>query len=308
MKAGAPVQLVWTREEDMQHDWYRPAAYNRFEGGVDAGGNITAFKLRIVAPPIVGRGPRRGPGVDGPSVAGAAGMAYAIPNIFIDYGRSPVPVPTGHWRSVGPSQNTFIVESFIDELAHAAERDPVEVRRELLHNHPRLRRVLDLAAEHSGWGTPPPAGRARGVALVEEKGGLVAEVAEVSIEDGKPRVHRVTAAGDFGQIVNPNTVNAQVVGSIVTGLSAALYGEITLDGGRVVQSNFDDYPLLRIGEMPEVDVHIVESTEDPGGVGEPAVPPIAPAVTNALFALTGVRVRKLPIRASEFAAVGASGL
>jgi CO/xanthine dehydrogenase Mo-binding subunit len=295
-QAGAPVQLVWTREEDMQHDWYRPAAYNRFEGGVDAQGNVTAWKLRIVAPPIVGRGPRYGEGVDGVSVDGAAGMAYAIPNIFIDYGRSPVPVPTGHWRSVGPSQNTFIVESFLDELSHAAGRDPVALRLELLRNHPRLRNVLDLAAKRSAWGSALPAGRARGVALVEDKGGLVAEVAEVSLEGGRPKVHKVTVAADFGQIINPNTVNAQVVGSIVTGLSAALDGEITLEGGRVVQSNFHDYPLLTIAEMPEIDVHLVESTEEPGGVGEPAVPPIAPAVTNALFALTGVRVRRLPIR------------
>lgn len=223
-------------------------------------------------------------------------MPYEIPNLFVDYGRSPVPVPTGHWRSVGPSQNTFVVESFIDELAHTADRDPVEFRRELLREHTRLRRVLELAAEKAGWGTSLPAGRARGVALVEDKGGLVAEVAEVSLDGRRVRVHRVTCAADFGQIVNPATVHAQVVGSVVTGLSAACYGEITIEGGRVMQSNFDDYPLLRIDEMPEVDVHIVKSTADPGGVGEPAVPPIAPAVTNALFALTGVRVRRLPIR------------
>ncbi len=302
MKVGAPVQTVWTREEDMQHDWYRPATYNVLEGGVDASGRLTAFKLRIVAPPIVGRGPRYGPGVDQASVDGAANMPYEIPNLFVDYGRSPVPVPTGHWRSVGPSQNTFVVESFIDELAHAGGRDPVEFRRELLRGYPRLGRVLELAAEKAGWGTSPPAGRARGVALVEDKGGLVAEVAEVSLDGDRVRVHRVTCAADFGQIVNPATVHAQVVGSVVTGLSAAFYGEITIEGGRVMQSNFHDYPLLRIDEMPQVDVHIVESTADPGGVGEPAVPPIAPAVANALFALTGVRVRRLPIRLENIGA------
>jgi len=293
MKVRAPVQLVWTREEDMQHDFYRPAAHVRLEGGVDANGRLSALRTRIVAQPISGGG--RG-GIDGPAVASIADSPYAIPNFFVDYVRPDLPVPVGYWRSVGPSQNTFILESFIDELAHAASRDPVEFRRELLGGQPRLRHVLELAAEKAGWGTPLPAGRARGVALVEDKGGLVAEIAEVSLEQGAVRVHRVTCAVDCGQIIHPAIVEAQVVGSVVCGLTAALYGEITIERGRTKQSNFHDYPMLRMSEMPQVDVHIVRNHEEPGGVGEPAVPPLAPAVANALFTLTGRRIRRLPIR------------
>jgi isoquinoline 1-oxidoreductase beta subunit len=203
-----------------------------------------------------------------------------------------------YWRAVGPSQNTFFLESFIDELAHAAGRDPVDFRRSMLTGQPRLRHVLDVASERAGWGTPPPAGRGRGVALVIDKGGIVAQVAEVSLEDGRIRVHRVTCAMDCGRVIHPGIVEGQVVGSIVGGLTAALYGEITIANGRVEQSNFHDYPLLRISEMPEVDVILVDSEEEPGGAGEPALPPIAPAVANALFALTGTRARTLPIRPS----------
>jgi CO/xanthine dehydrogenase Mo-binding subunit len=293
MKVRAPVQLVWTREEDMQHDYYRPAAHLRLEGGLDASGRLNAMRVRVVAQPISGGG--RG-GIDGPAVASIADSPYAIPNFLVDYVRPDLPVPVGYWRSVGPSQNTFILESFIDELAHAASRDPVEFRRELLVNQPRLRHVLDVAAEKSGWGSALAAGHARGVALVDDKGGLVAEVAEVSIENGRVRVHRVTCAADCGQIIHPGIVESQLAGSVVGGLSAALYGEITIDRGRTVQSNFHDYPMVRISEAPKVDVHIVMNHEEPGGVGEPAVPPIAPAVANALFVLTGKRIRRLPIQ------------
>ena len=295
MKVGAPVQVVWTREEDMQHDFYRPASCSVFEGGVDAEGRITAWKLRVAATPI-GGGRRGGGGVDRNSVDGMVNMQYRIPNVFIDYCRPDLPVPIGYWRSVGPSQNTFMVESFIDELAHAGGRDPFELRREMLDHNPRLKHVLEFAAEKAGWGTPLPSGRARGIALVEDKGGLVAEVAEVSVSDGQVRVHRVTCAVDCGQIIHRGIVSAQIEGSVVAGLTAALYGEITLEGGRVKQSNFHDYPMLRMSEMPEVEVHLVTNTEEPGGAGEPGVPPIAPAVTNALFALTGKRIRRLPIR------------
>ena len=294
---GAPVQVVWTREEDMRQDLYRPASRVEFEGGVDADGRAVAIRARIVTPPF-GGGPT---GADRNSVDGLVNGAYDIPNFFADYVRPRLPVPVGYWRSVGPSQNTFILESFVDELAHAAGRDPVEFRRAMLGSDPRLRRVLDLAAERASWNTPAPAGRARGVALVNDKGGRVAQVAEVSLEDGQVRVHRVTLVADCGQVIHPGIVDQQMVGGVVAGLTAALYGEITLSGGRVEQGNFNDYPMLRMRAMPDVDVHIVESREEPGGVGEPGVPPIAPAVANALFVLTGVRIRRLPIRPEALA-------
>lgn len=303
MKVGAPVQVLWTREEDMQHDFYRPAAHLRLEGGVDANGAATALRARVVAQGISGG---RG-GVDGPAVAGIADMQYGIPNIRVDYMRATLPVPVGYWRSVGPSQNTFALESFVDEMAHAAGRDPFAFRREMLAGHPRLRHVLEVAAERSGWGKPLAAGRARGIAVVEDKGGLVAEVAEVSVQDGRIRVHQVTCAADCGQIIHPGIVEAQMSGSIVAGLTAALYGEITIESGRVKQGNFDDYQMLRMREMPAIDVHIVSNHEEPGGVGEPGVPPIAPAVANALFALTGKRIRRLPIRAELLTASGSEG-
>lgn len=290
---GAPVQLLWTREEDMQHDYYRPAAHHRVTGAVDDAGRLTALHAKVVVQPFASRS-----GVDGPAVAGLADHDYAIPNVLVEYCRPDLPVPVGYWRSVGPSQNTFILESFVDELAHLAQRDPVEFRRDLLAGSPRLRHVLDVAAQRAGWGTAPPAGRARGVALVNDKGGLVAQVAEVSLDGNRVRVHKVTCAADCGRIIHPGIVEGQVVGSIVAGLAAALHGEITIENGRVHQSNFHDYPLLRISEMPVVDVHLVPSDEEPGGVGEPAVPPLAPAVANALFALTGTRIRRLPIRLS----------
>jgi CO/xanthine dehydrogenase Mo-binding subunit len=307
MAMNAPVQVVWTREEDMQHDQYRPAAHVRFRGGLDASGRATALAVRVAAQPLsaTGRGGRGG--VDRNAVDGIAGTTYGIPALLVDYAEPDVGVPTGHWRSVGPSQNTFFLESFVDEMAHAAGRDPVAFRRELLAGDPRGRRVLDAAAEMAGWGEAPPAGRARGIAIVEDKGSVVAEVAEVSFNAGRVRVHRVWCAADCGQVIHPRIVDQQMVGSIVTGLTMALYGEITLSRGRVVQGNFDDYEMLRIDEMPEVEVRILDSDEPPGGVGEPGVPPIAPAVTNALFALTGARVRSLPIRAETLSADAGTG-
>jgi isoquinoline 1-oxidoreductase subunit beta len=303
----APVQVVWTREEDMQHDQYRPTAYVRFQGGIDASGEASDLVAHVSATPIGGGGGgARDRGVDRNSVDGIVTMMYAVPNVLVAYARPDVAVPTGHWRSVGPSQNIFFIESFVDEMAHAAGRDPFEFRRGLLAGNPRGLRVLEAAAEMAGWGTPPPAGRARGIGIVEDKGTVVSEVAEVSVEAGKVRVHRVWCAADCGQVIHPGIVEQQMVGSIVTGLTMALYGEITLARGRVVQGNFDDYKMLRIDEMPEVEVRILESDEPPGGVGEPGVPPIAPAVTNALFALTGARVRSLPIRAETLSAEAAT--
>jgi CO/xanthine dehydrogenase Mo-binding subunit len=283
MKVGAPVQVLWTREEDMQHDFYRPAALVRFEGGVDANGRVSALRARVVA---------QQPG----TTAGIANQPYAVPNVRVEYANPQIAVPAGYWRSVGPSQNTFFVESFIDELANAAGTDPVEFRRAMLSDNPRLKGVLELAAEKSGWGTPLPPGRARGIALIEDRGSCVAEVAEVSVEAGRVRVHKVTCAADCGLVIHPGIVEAQLSGSIIGGLTAALYGEITIEKGRVKQSNFNDYQMLRMREAPSIDVYLVPSQGEPGGVGEPALPPIAPAVTNAVFALTGKRVRKLPIR------------
>lgn len=307
MVVAAPVQVVWTREEDMQHDQYRPAAHVRLRGGLDASGRATALSARIAAQPLSATGRSNRRGADRNAVDGIASTTYALPALRVDWARPDIGVPTGHWRSVGPSQNTFFLESFVDEMALAAGRDPVAFRGELLSEHPRGKRVLEAAAEMAGWGETPPAGRARGIAIVEDKGSVVAEVAEVSLDAGRVRVHRVWCAADCGQVIHPRIVDQQMVGSIVTGLTMALYGEITIARGRVVQGNFDDYEMLRIDEMPEVEVRILESDAPPGGVGEPGVPPIAPAVTNALFALTGARVRSLPIRAETLSAEAGAG-
>ncbi|MBI1722541.1 MAG: xanthine dehydrogenase family protein molybdopterin-binding subunit [Gemmatimonadetes bacterium] len=298
---GAPVKVIYSREDDIQHDYYRPATYNSLAGALDDGGWPVAWTHRIVGPSIFSRifpqFVRNG--IDDSSVEGAANLPYAIPNILVDYVMRETGVPVGFWRSVGNSQNAFIKESFLDELAAAGGKDPVELRRRLLANQPRHLGVLELAASRAGWGSPLPAGRARGIAVHESFGSYVAEVAEVSVAaDGTPTVHRVVCAVDCGTVVNPLTVEAQMESGIVYGLSAALHGEITIDRGRVVQSNFHDYAPLRMSEVPRVEVHIVPSTEAPGGVGEPGTPPIAPAVCNAIFSATGRRIRRLPIRAS----------
>jgi isoquinoline 1-oxidoreductase beta subunit len=296
---GAPVKVVYTREDDTRHDFYRPATYNVFRAGLDRQGRPIAWTHRVVGPSIFARAAPQWldkTGLDSTSVEGAANLPYAIPNLRVDWVRHDTAVPVGFWRSVGGSQNAFITESFVDELAHAARQDPFEFRRRLLEHHPRHRAVLELAAEKAGWGAPLPAGRARGIAVHESFGSYVAEVAEVSVAEGRVRVHRVVCAVDCGTVVNPDTVVAQMESGIVYGLTAALHGAITLERGRVQQSNFHDYPLLRLNEMPLVETHILPSTAAPGGVGEPGVPPAAPAVTNAVFALTGKRVRSLPIK------------
>lgn len=301
MKIGAPVQVLWTREEDMRNDYYRPTSYSEWEGAVDDQGRLAGLRARVVATPINyarygGEGGDSGGRADGNSVDGIATVTYDLPNYRVDYVRPDIRVPTGHWRSVGPSQSTWMFESFIDELAHAAGRDPVAFRLDSLRTDVRLRRVLEIAAEESGWGSPPPEGRARGVGLVLDKGGRVAMVAEVSVTDGAVRVHRVTCAADCGTVIHPGIVEAQLSGSVLAGLSAALYGQVTIRDGRVETTNFDTYRMLRMREAPQVDVHLVASREEPGGVGEPGLPPIAPAVTNAVFALTGTRIRRLPIQ------------
>jgi isoquinoline 1-oxidoreductase beta subunit len=294
----APVKVVYTREDDIRHDFYRPAALSRFWGALDAEGWPAAWMNRIVSPSISQqKAPQRvRNGVDRSSVEGADDLLYDIPNVLVEYHLRDVGVPVGYWRSVGNSLNAFFKECFLDELASAGGKDPVELRRRLLAREPRLLGVLNLAAERAGWGGALAAGRARGVAVHRSFGSYVAQVAEVSVEGGSPRVHRVVCAVDCGTVVNPLTVEAQMESGIVYGLTAALYGRITIDRGRVSESNFHDYPALRLPEMPQVETFIVPSSERPGGVGEPGTPPIAPAVCNALFALTGRRVRGLPIQ------------
>ena len=288
---GAPVQLTWMREDDMQQDWYRPASYVHFAAGLDGEGWPVALTGRIVCPPFGGLRD----GLSRTGVEGVADLAYDIPNVLVDYHAEDPGIPVSYWRSVGYSQNTWFLESFIVEVAAAGGKDPLEMRRRLVAGNPRLKAVLDLAAEKAGWGKPLPAGHGRGIAFSTNVGSLTAQVAEVSVSAGKLRVHRVVCAVDCGQAINPSGIEQQVQGGIAFGLTAALKGSITIDRGRVQQGNFDQYDMLRIDEMPVVEVHLAASTATPGGMGEAAVPAIAPAVTNAIFAATGKRVRRLPI-------------
>ena len=294
---GAPVKVIWSREDDMRNGFYRPTSLNRFAAGLDAGGRLVAWTHRIAGTPLrLKFGPLE-KGIDDSLVDGAVDLPYAIPNLLVDQATLELArVPRGPWRSVGVSHNGFVTEAFLDEVAAAAGRDPFELRRELLRDKPRHRRTLELAADKAGWGTPLPAGRGRGIALAEWGPTTCAEVAEVSVaDDGAVTVHRVVCAVDCGQPVNVGQIEAQIQGGVVFGLSAALYGEITLDAGRVVQGNFDSYRVVRLPESPHVEVHIVPSSDPIGGTGEPGVPPIAPAVCNAIFAATGKRIRRLPI-------------
>ena len=297
--AKVPVKVVWTREDDMHGGYYRPMWYDRMVGGVDAGGNPVAWTHTIVGQSIM-----QGTafeafiknGIDDASVEGAADLLYGIPNLQVDLHTPKIGVPVLWWRSVGHSHNGFAVEAFFDEVAHAGGKDPYQLRRTLLANQPRMRGVLDLVAEKGNWGKPLPAGRGRGIATHFSFDSYVGQVAEVSVDkDGVPHVHRVVCVVDCGRVINPDSVKAQMEGGIVFGLTAALKDAITLEAGRVQQRNFHDYPMLRINEAPEIEVHIVPSTEAPTGVGEPGVPPVAPAVANAIFAATGKRVRRLPI-------------
>jgi isoquinoline 1-oxidoreductase beta subunit len=295
---NAPVKVIWSREDDIRHEYYRPASCHRLRAGLGTDGRPVAWTHRLVAPSIMARVfPNTVQnGLDQETVEGAVAMPYGIPNVHVDYVLTDTGIPVGFWRSVNNSFNAFVVESFIDELAHAAQHDPFEYRRALLADAPRHRAALELAASKAGWGSPAAAGRARGIAVHKSFESFVAQVAEVSVaQDGTVKVHRVVCAVDCGPVVNPSIVDAQMESGIVYGLTAALYGEITIAGGRVVQSNFHDYPMLQVAEMPKVEVYIVPSTDAQGGVGEPGTPPIAPAVCNAIFAATGKRIRKLPI-------------
>ena len=294
-----PVKLVWSREEDVQHDLYRPYGMARMVAGLDARGMPVAWSIRLAGPSFVASivPNLTGDFLDHSYVSGLTDeMAYAVPNYLIDYVIRPTPVPLGVWRAINYTQNAYYKECFIDEMAHAAGIDPYRYRRRLVRNNPKNLAVLDAAATRAGWGTPAPPGVFRGIALNEACGSYCAQVAEVSIDGGALRVHRVVAAIDCGHVVNPLSIEMQTEGAVVYALTAALYGEITVKDGGAAQSNFHDYPMLRIGSMPKVETVMVPSGDFWGGVGEPSVPPLAPAVCNAIFAATGKRIRSLPLQ------------
>jgi isoquinoline 1-oxidoreductase beta subunit len=302
--AGAPVKVIWTREDDMQGGWYRPAFLHRIEGGVDMNGNAVGWRSRLVGQSIMAGTPfeatmLKGKEYDPASVEGVDDLPYAIPNLAVESHKAEVGVPVQWWRSVGHSHTAFAVECFIDELAGLTEKDPYQFRRGLLHKQPRHLGVLDLAAEKAGWDKPLPQGMGRGIAVHFAFGSYSAHVAEVSVSDGKVRVHRMVCAIDCGQYVNPGIIAAQTESGAIFGASAALYQELTFDGGRLQQTNFNTFPVMRMNECPGIETHIVENREKSGGIGEPGVPCAAPAIANALFAVTGKRIRRLPIRLSE---------
>jgi len=295
---GTPIKLQWTREDDIHGGLYRPMYFHKLEAGLSAEGQITGWRHVIVGQSIVADTPFSGlikDGIDGTSVEGAANIAYAIPNIAVDLATTKTGVPVLWWRVVGSSHTAFAVEAFMDEAAHAAGQDPFTFRRKLLDQHPRMKAVLELAADKAGWSTPLPPGKGRGIAVAEAFKSFVAQVAEVSVgKDGQIKVDRVVCAVDCGTPINPDIIAAQMEGGIGFGLGAVLYGAITLKDGRIEQDNFNGYRVLRMNEMPKVEVHIVPSTEPPTGVGEPGVAPLGPAVANAIFAATGKRIHVLP--------------
>jgi len=302
--SGKTVKVVWTREDDIHGGYYRPMWVSRLRASLGKDGKPAAWAHTIVGQSIIAGTPFEPMmvknGVDDTSVEGAADAPYlaAVPAHRVDLHSPKSPIPVLWWRSVGHSHTGFVVESFVDELAHAAKKDPLEYRRALLPADSRERRALDLAAAKFGWGKPLPKGHAAGLAVHQSFGSYVAQIAEVSVDAKNKaiKVHRVVCAIDCGPVVNPLTVEAQMQSGIAYGLSAALHGEITFKDGKVQQNNFNDYPVLRLNEMPKVEVHIVPSTDKMGGVGEPGVPPIAPAVANAVFAASGQRLRQLPLR------------
>jgi isoquinoline 1-oxidoreductase beta subunit len=293
---GVPVKVIWTREDDMTHDTYRPPAYEEVSGGLDAAGKVIAWKLHITSPSITARMFPPVKGVDDSVIEAAVNNLYDVPNLAVSYSRQEIGVDVGYMRSVSHAPNCFVIESFMDELAAAAGKDPYDFRMLQLANKPRQRRVLQLAAERAGWGKAP-AGRHQGIALLEGYTTHLAQVAEISILGGALKVHKIVCVVDCGQMVNPRIVESQIESGIVFGLSAALWGDVTIVGGKVQQTNFNNYRLLRNNETPELDVQLLDSDEAPGGIGEAAVPPVAPALCNAIFAATGQRLRTLPIGA-----------
>jgi len=297
-KIGAPVKVIWSREDDMQHDFYRPISYARMQGAVDASGKATVFTQHLVQQSLMKRlGSLPPNGVDFISMDGSATLPYDIPNIKIEYTEQDPGIPYGFWRSVGASFQGFAVEAFVDELASTAGKDPYEFRKAMLSKHPRHLGVLNLAAEKAGWGKPLPQGRARGIAVMEAFGSILSQVTEVSVDaKGAVKVHRVVCTVDCGWVINPDTIRQQMEGGIIYGLSAALKGEITIDRGRVVQRHFNDYQVVRHSEMPQIEVFLVPSIEEPGGIGEPSTALAAGSLVNAIYAATGRRVYKLPVK------------
>ena len=300
-----PVKVVWTREEDIQHDIYRPAYRDTISASL-SGGRIVAWKYRVTGSSVMARWlpPAFTNGIDIDAVDSAVDIPYDIPNLQVEYVRAePRAVLTGFWRGVGPNNNVFAIECFIDELAGKARMDPIAFRRGMLGNSPRLRAALDLVAEKSDWGKPLPARVGRGVSAQPSFGSYIATVVEAEVdEQGEVRLRRVTSAVDTGIAVNPDTIIAQLQGGLIFGLTAALYGDITIEDGRVRQSNFNDYRMLRIDEVPRIDVHVIKSTEDPGGIGETGATAGPPALRNAIYAATGIALRRLPIDRAALAA------
>jgi len=292
---GKPVKLLWSREDDMTHDFYRPLGLNQVQAGLDAQGMPVALQFKVTSQSVTQRAFGLPKDTLDPFMAEAAVAAYEIPNTQHDLVIHDSGMRVGYWRAVSHNMNAFANESFMDELALAAGKDPYQYRLALLKNKPRFANVLKLAAEKAGWGQPLPAGRARGIALMEGYDTYMAQVAEVSVKDGQVTVHRVTVAADLGRMVNPDTVEAQIQSSIAFGMSSALMQEITLDKGRVLQTNYNNYPMVRMHEVPIIDIVLVESSEKPGGIGEPATALVVPAIANAVAAATGKRVRKLPL-------------
>jgi isoquinoline 1-oxidoreductase beta subunit len=276
-----PVKLIWSREEDTRHDFYREANISRFKAALDANGKIVAWNNQF----LFKHDPEEAPHIP-----------YDVANQYIHYALSKTHVPWGYWRSVDSSMHAFFTESFMDELAHQANQDPYQFRRDQLTNAPRFLKVLDLAAEKADWGTPLPTNWGRGLSLHQSFGTIVAQVAEIEMTDDGVRVHRVVCAADPGYAFHPNGFEAQMESGIIFGLTAALYGEITIEDGAVKQSNFHDYQMVRMAEAPKIETHIINSGNWPGGAGEPSTPGIAPALANAIFNATGIRVRELPIK------------
>jgi isoquinoline 1-oxidoreductase subunit beta len=299
---GVPVKTVWTREDDMRGGWYRPRAVHRVRIRLDGDGNPAGWHHRVVAQSIMQGTPFESmgvkDGVDFSVVEGAIDLPYAVPNLRVECALAPRELPVLWWRSVGHTHTALAVEHAIDLAARAAGRDPLDYRRGLLKAHPRWLAVLEKAAAAAGWGAALPEGQARGIAIHQSFDSIVAQVAEVSLQNGRPRVHRVVAVADMGRVINPRHAAVQIESGVIFGLSAALHQQITFQDGRVQQSNFHDFPMLRQSELPRIEVHLIESSEKPGGAGEPGTPPIAPAVANALLALTGQPTTRLPYAAA----------